>query len=149
MRNLFIALLIVPLVELAAFLLSGKLIGIPETLILVVVTSLLGAFILKKEGVKAIRSVQEQLSLGSLPGDAILNGFCVLIGGIFMLLPGFLSDIVGALLLLPPESFAKSCCFIICRKNCCKRTGLLSINRHNKTAAWIIHGRCFVIFLLL
>jgi len=102
LRNLFIALLIVPLVELAAFLLSGKLIGIPETLILVVVTSLLGAFILKKEGVKAIRNVQEQLSLGSLPGDAILNGFCVLIGGIFMLLPGFLSDIVGALLLLPP-----------------------------------------------
>lgn len=102
MRNLFIALLILPLVELAAFLLSGKLIGIPETLILVVVTSLLGAFILKKEGVKAIRNVQEQLSLGSLPGDAILNGFCVLIGGIFMLLPGFLSDIVGALLLLPP-----------------------------------------------
>ncbi|MDE5052309.1 FxsA family protein [Niallia taxi] len=102
MRNLFIALLIVPLDELAAFLLSGKLIGIPETLILVVVPSELGAFILKKEGVKAIRNVQERLSHGSLPGDANLNGLSVLIGGNFMLLPGIPSDIVGALLLLPP-----------------------------------------------
>ncbi|MGG4468750.1 FxsA family protein [Paenibacillus alvei] len=102
MRNLFIALLFLPLVELAAFLLSGRFIGIPETLLLVVVTSALGAFILKKEGVKAIKNVQEQLNSGRLPGDAILNGFCVLLGGILMLLPGFLSDIAGALLLLPP-----------------------------------------------
>ncbi len=102
MRNFFIALLFLPLVELAAFLLSGRYIGIPETLLLVVATSVLGAFILKKEGVKAIKNVQEQLNLGRLPGDAILNGFCVLLGGILMLLPGFLSDIAGVLLLLPP-----------------------------------------------
>lgn len=101
MRNFFIALLFLPLVELAAFLLSGRYIGIPETLLLVVATSVLGAFILKKEGVKAIKNVQEQLNLGRLPGDAILNGFCVLLGGILMLLPGFLSDIAGVLLLLP------------------------------------------------
>lgn len=102
MRNFFIGLLLLPIIELIIFLLAGNLIGIPETLFVVIGTGILGAILLKKQGLKAIRNVQVQLNQGIMPGDAILDSFCVLIGGVLLLLPGFLTDIVGAIMLIPP-----------------------------------------------
>ncbi len=102
MRNFFIGLLLLPIIELIIFLLAGNLIGIPETLFVVIGTGILGAILLKKQGLKAIRNVQVQLNQGIMPGDAILDSFCVLIGGILLLFPGFLTDIVGAIMLIPP-----------------------------------------------
>jgi UPF0716 protein FxsA len=91
-----------PIIELIIFLLAGNLIGIPETLFVVIGTGILGAILLKKQGLKAIRNVQVQLNQGIMPGDAILDSFCVLIGGLLLLFPGFLTDIVGAIMLIPP-----------------------------------------------
>ncbi|CAI9389212.1 MULTISPECIES: FxsA family protein [Bacillaceae] len=102
MRNFFISLLLLPIIELIIFLLAGNLIGIPETLFVVIGTGILGAILLKKQGLKAIRNVQVQLNQGIMPGDAILDSFCVLIGGLLLLFPGFLTDIVGAIMLIPP-----------------------------------------------
>ena len=102
MRNFFISLLLLPIIELIIFLLAGNLIGIPETLFVVIGTGILGAMLLKKQGLKAIRNVQVQLNQGIVPGDAILDSFCVLIGGLLLLFPGFLTDIVGAIMLIPP-----------------------------------------------
>ncbi|HEO8420009.1 MULTISPECIES: FxsA family protein [Niallia] len=102
MRNFFIGLLLLPIIELIIFLLAGNLIGIPETLFVVIGTGILGAILLKKQGLKAIRNVQVQLNQGIMPGDAILDSFCVLIGGVLLLFPGFLTDIVGAIMLIPP-----------------------------------------------
>lgn len=102
MRNFFISLLLLPIIELIIFLLAGNLIGIPETLFVVIGTGILGAILLKKQGLKTIRNVQVQLNQGIMPGDAILDSFCVLIGGLLLLFPGFLTDIVGAIMLIPP-----------------------------------------------
>lgn len=102
MRNFIISLLLLPLIELIIFLLAGNIIGITETLIIVIGTGILGAVLLKKQGLKAIRNVQVQLNQGIMPGDAILDSFCVLIGGLLLLFPGFLTDIVGVIILFPP-----------------------------------------------
>ncbi len=95
-------LLSLPFLEIAVFLLLGKFIGIAETLFFIIATGLIGAYLLKKQGLKAYKNVQEQLRYGQLPGDAILDGLCVLSGGLLLLLPGFLSDVLGAVILFPP-----------------------------------------------
>jgi UPF0716 protein FxsA len=102
LRNFFISLLLLPIIELIIFLLAGNLIGIPETLFVVIGTGILGAILLKKQGLKAVRNVKVQLNQGIMPGDAILDSFCVLIGGLLLLFPGFLTDIVGSIMLIPP-----------------------------------------------
>ncbi|MED3792941.1 FxsA family protein [Niallia alba] len=102
MRNFIISLLLLPLIELIIFLLAGNIIGITETLIIVIGTGILGGILLKKQGLKAIRNVQVQLNQGIMPGDAILDSFCVLVGGLLLLFPGFLTDIVGVIILFPP-----------------------------------------------
>jgi len=102
LRNFIISLLLLPLIELIIFLLAGNIIGITETLIIVIGTGILGGVLLKKQGLKAIRNVQVQLNQGIMPGDAILDSFCVLVGGLLLLFPGFLTDIVGVIILFPP-----------------------------------------------
>lgn len=102
MRNFIISLLLLPLIELIIFLLAGNIIGITETLIIVIGTGILGGVLLNKQGLKAIRNVQVQLNQGIMPGDAILDSFCVLVGGLLLLFPGFLTDIVGVIILFPP-----------------------------------------------
>ncbi|WP_400242763.1 FxsA family protein [Niallia sp. JL1B1071] len=102
MRNFIICLLLVPLIELVIFLLAGNIIGIAETIFIAIGTGILGGILLKKQGLKAIRNVQVQLNQGMMPGDAILDSFCVLIGGFLLLFPGFITDIIGAVILFPP-----------------------------------------------
>jgi len=102
LRYFFIALLCAPVIEIAVFLIAGKIFGIAETLIFIIGTGLIGGYLLKKQGFKAYKNVQEKLRLGQLPQDAILDGLCVLAGGILLILPGFLSDIAGVFMLFPP-----------------------------------------------
>ncbi|PKG24998.1 FxsA family protein [Niallia nealsonii] len=102
MRYFLIVLLCAPVVEIAVFLLAGKVFGIAETLIFIIGTGLIGGYLLKKQGFKAYKNVQEKLHSGQLPGETILDGLCVLAGGVLLVLPGFLSDIAGAFILFPP-----------------------------------------------
>ena len=70
-------------------------------MLLIVLTSALGAYFARKQGIEAFQKVQRDLQYGKMPGEAIVDGFCILIGGLLLLIPGFLSDIIGALLLIP------------------------------------------------
>ncbi|MEH7122775.1 FxsA family protein [Bacillus sp. JJ1532] len=102
MRYLILLIIVVPAAEIGMLLLSGNFIGVWPTIGLIVFTGVLGAYLAKKQGLETIRRAREQLSYGRMPGDAILDGICVLIGGTLLLTPGFLSDITGLLLLAPP-----------------------------------------------
>ncbi|HVH96752.1 MAG TPA: FxsA family protein, partial [Bacillus sp. (in: firmicutes)] len=93
--------ILVPVAELGVLLFSGQKIGVWPTLILLIVTGLLGSYLAKKQGINTIRKVQEQIQFGRVPGNEILDGLCVLFGGILLLSPGFLTDILGLVLLLP------------------------------------------------
>jgi len=82
-------------------LLSGKTIGVIPTILLIIATGFIGAWLAKKQGIKAFRDAQLRMASGQLPGEAILDGLCILVGGIFLLTPGFITDLFGLVLLFP------------------------------------------------
>ncbi len=100
-KYLLLLLILFPAVEISLFLISSKIIGILPTMLLIVVTSALGAYFARKQGIEAFQKVQRDLQYSKMPGVTIVDGFCILIGGLLLLIPGFLSDIIGALLLIP------------------------------------------------
>jgi UPF0716 protein FxsA len=105
MRRLWIvvaALVIVPIVEIAVLIGIGQVIGLGWTLLLMLVTSFIGGWLLRKEGGKAWRAFQADLADRKPPGNTATDGLLVLIGGIFMLVPGFVSDVIGLFFILPP-----------------------------------------------
>ncbi|MCM3763613.1 FxsA family protein [Neobacillus niacini] len=102
MRLLFILIVVVPAAEIGVLLLSGKTIGFWPTLSLIILTGVLGTYLAKREGLQTIRRVQEQITMGQIPGQALLDGICILVGGTLLLAPGFITDIAGFLILFPP-----------------------------------------------
>lgn len=101
MRYLLLLLILIPTFEIGVFLLAGNTIGFWPTISLIILTGILGAYLAKKQGMEAIRRAQLDMNYGQVPGEAILDGICILIGGIFLLTPGFISDTIGFLLLIP------------------------------------------------
>lgn len=102
MRKILLLVLLIPIIEITFVLLSGKLIGALWTIVLIVVTGALGFYLLKVEGIKAKRQLEESVKQGQPPGPALIEGLLLLIAGVLLLLPGFLSDILGLLLVIKP-----------------------------------------------
>lgn len=93
---------LVPLVELALLIQVGRWVGVVPTVALVAVTGLVGAWLARREGVRALVTVQTELASGRVPGRALMDGAAILVGGTLLLTPGILSDVVGFALLVPP-----------------------------------------------
>jgi len=100
-RLLPLALLVVPIVEIAVIVQVGQLIGFWPTLVLLLVESALGAWLIKREGRRAWLALQGAVRTGHLPGRELTDAALVLIGGTLLLTPGFVTDIVGFALVLP------------------------------------------------
>ncbi|OCA91568.1 membrane protein FxsA [Bacillus sp. FJAT-27225] len=81
---------------------SGKQFGVPLTVLLILLTGVLGTYLARSQGLKVINQARQQLHYGQMPGEAVLDGICILVGGTLLLAPGFLTDVVGIFLLLPP-----------------------------------------------
>ena len=101
MRYFIVLLILIPTVDIGVLLLSGKTIGVLPTIAFIILTGVIGAYLTKKEGLATIRKAQEQLSHGQVPGEAVLDGICILIGGTLLITPGFITDILGFLMLFP------------------------------------------------
>jgi UPF0716 protein FxsA len=97
--GLFIA---VPLLELYVIVQVGGLIGILPTLALLLAMSLLGAALLRREGRGAWRRFNRAIGERRFPGREVADGLMITVGGVLLLTPGFVTDAVGLLLLLPP-----------------------------------------------
>ncbi len=91
----------VPLLELFLLIRLGGAIGLFPTLSLCVLTGVAGAWLTRREGLRALWSFQERLARGGVPGRALMDGLCILLGGALLLTPGLLTDVVGFSLLLP------------------------------------------------
>jgi UPF0716 protein FxsA len=100
--RLLLLFVLVPLVELYLLLKLGALIGAGPTVAIVIVTGILGGSMARIQGFAVLRRVRESLNAGILPTDALIDGLFVLAGGLLLLTPGLLTDIVGFLALLPP-----------------------------------------------
>ncbi|MBW3111743.1 MULTISPECIES: FxsA family protein [Bacillaceae] len=101
MRYMLLLLIIIPALEIGLLVLSGQAIGLVPTVLLIITTGILGAYLAKKQGIETIRKAQRDMQYGQLPGDAIMDGLCILVGGVVLLTPGFITDAIGFLLLLP------------------------------------------------
>jgi UPF0716 protein FxsA len=102
MRYLALLIIVIPAIDIGFLLLSGKTIGFLPTIAFIILTGVVGAYLAKREGLQTIKRAQEQLAYGQIPGDSVLDGICILIGGILLLTPGFITDLFGFLLLFPP-----------------------------------------------
>lgn len=92
---------LVPLAELYLLIQIGKVIGAELTIAIVLVTGLVGVSLAKSQGVAVLRRLRDQIALGEVPGGALLDGAFVLVGGILLITPGLVSDVLGFLLLIP------------------------------------------------
>lgn len=99
---LILLFIVVPILELYVIIQVGQAIGVLPTLILLLADAILGSWLLKREGRGAWRRFNEALAARRFPGKEVADGVLIVIGGTLLLTPGFLTDIVGLLLLLPP-----------------------------------------------
>jgi UPF0716 protein FxsA len=94
---------LVQIIEIWLLIQVGQAIGGWQTLLLLVVDSLLGAWLLRREGRRTWRAFRLALAERRLPAREVADGVLVIIGGTLLITPGFLSDVVGLLFLLPPS----------------------------------------------
>lgn len=98
---LFIAFLVVPIIEIIGFIQIGTLIGLWPTLGIVILTAIAGSMLLQYQGMTAFLEAQSKLREGTLPVDEVVDGFCLALAGALLLTPGFFTDTVGFLLFVP------------------------------------------------
>ena len=101
MRKILGFIIAIGLLEIAIFILVGKGIGVFNTLLLIILTSIIGITVAKKQGLQSVQNIQNSLSVGEPPGHAMIDTFLIFIGGILLVLPGFLTDLLGFLLVIP------------------------------------------------
>ncbi len=99
---LLLVFVVVPIVELAVIIQVGQSIGVLNTIGLLILVGAVGAWLAKREGLAVYRRFRRQVEAGVVPGREIADGFMVLMAGALLLTPGFVTDILGLLLLLPP-----------------------------------------------
>ncbi len=98
---LLVAFVVVPLVEIYVIIQVGQVIGAWWTILLLIADSVFGSWLVKREGARAWRALRYALNEGRMPAQELADGVLVLVGGILMLTPGFVLDIVGVLCILP------------------------------------------------
>ena len=98
---LLVAFVVVPLVEIFVLIQVGQVIGPWWTILLLIGASVLGTWLIRREGSRSWAALQEALQTGRMPARELADAGLILIGGTLMLTPGFVSDIVGVLLILP------------------------------------------------
>jgi len=100
-RILPILFLVVPILEIAVFILVGQQIGLGWTLLLILVTAIIGAYVLRRQGFGLLEEIREDVNAGRVPAAAMAHGVLVLAAGILLLTPGFVTDTIGFLLFVP------------------------------------------------
>jgi UPF0716 protein FxsA len=95
------AFVVVPLVEIYLVIQVGQVIGVWWTILILVADSVLGAWLIRREGGRSFRALQSALSSGRMPARELADGALILVGGTLLLTPGFATDAFGMLLILP------------------------------------------------
>ncbi len=98
---LFLLFTLLPMTELVLLIKIGHYIGILNTILIIIATGISGASLARWQGLTVIREVQNQLSVGIMPKEEILNGIMILAGGVLLLTPGLLTDFIGLVAIIP------------------------------------------------
>jgi UPF0716 protein FxsA len=92
---------LVPFLELALLIKVGTKIGVLNTLILIIFTGILGAYLTRKAGFSVLFKIKDDVEQGKIPSEGIFHGVLVLLGGALLITPGLVTDAIGFLLLIP------------------------------------------------
>jgi UPF0716 protein FxsA len=103
--KLFLAFTIIPFLEIYLLIKIGSYIGAFNTLIVVILTGFLGALLARYQGLQAMLRVRESLAHGEMPAEHLLDALLILLAGIVLMTPGFLTDLAGFLILIPTTRF--------------------------------------------
>jgi UPF0716 protein FxsA len=101
LRYLPYLMLIVPITEIAVFIVVGQWIGVLPTVGLVILTAITGASLLRHQGVGLAMKIRNEMEAGRVPGRDLANGAMMLVAGVLLLTPGFVTDTLGILLFIP------------------------------------------------
>ena len=96
-----LAFIIVPVIEIAVFIHLGSEIGVWNTVILIILTAIIGAWLLRSQGLATLHRAQESIQRQVLPVAEVFDGLCLIAAGVLLLTPGFVTDAVGLILFLP------------------------------------------------
>ena len=99
--KLFLLFTLVPVIELYLLIRIGTVIGVFETIMVVIVTGIIGAWLARREGFQVLMGINSSLNRGEVPARKLIEGVLIFIGGALLLIPGFLTDIVGFSFLIP------------------------------------------------
>ncbi len=95
--------IVVPIVELALLIRVGQAWGLSNTLLLVILTGVLGTILLKIQGISILRRIDREINQGIIPPDALFDGLFIFCGGLLLITPGIITDVLGLAMLLPPS----------------------------------------------
>lgn len=98
----FLLFIVAPIVELYVIVQTSHVIGVLNTIGLIIVIAMIGSWLIKHEGIKVWNRFTQQIQNGQVPTKEIADGVCVLAAGGLMIAPGFISDVFALLLLFPP-----------------------------------------------
>jgi UPF0716 protein FxsA len=93
--------IIIPILELVILLKLGNVIGIGYTLFIIILTGVIGVWLAKSQGFIVLSQFRQSLEYGYMPGDSIVEGILILLGGAVLLTPGLITDTIGFMLLIP------------------------------------------------
>ena len=99
--KLILLFTVVPLVELALLITVGREIGVFNTISIVVITGVIGAYLARSQGISTLGKIQSSMQRGVMPANEILDGFMILAGGLMLITPGLITDAAGFLTLIP------------------------------------------------
>ena len=99
--KLFLVFAITSLVELGILIKIGTYIGTLNTILLVILTAAVGAYMVRMEGIGVLSRIQQSMNEGEFPAEELINGAMILVAGAFLLTPGILTDTIGFLMVIP------------------------------------------------
>ena len=100
---IFLVFIIIPIIEIAIFITIGSDIGVLNTIAIILITALVGIFLIRRQGINLLFSAQRNMSQGIMPTEEIKGGIFLLISGLLLITPGFFTDCIGFSMFLKPE----------------------------------------------
>ncbi|WP_394222301.1 FxsA family protein [Alteromonas gracilis] len=101
MRVLFLLFALLPILEIALLINVGSVIGGWNTVGLVILSAFIGAYFVKREGINTLQTAQQKMQRNEVPGKELVEGLMLVIAGVLLVTPGFITDIFGFLLVMP------------------------------------------------
>jgi len=99
--KLFLLFTLIPVIELSLLIEIGSYIGIMNTIVIVILTAIVGAYMVRMEGMSVMYNIQRNMQEGMFPGEELISAAMILVAGALLLTPGFFTDIIGFLMVIP------------------------------------------------